>query len=723
MLWPIVKTRDFFSSLLGPPWLTGLLAMVVVPASRRIVLAGDTGVWWSEIPTPATLVGGYTWQQAQGLTTGTFSGLAVGPDESVIAAAWGANPATGHHGLFRGEWDSAGTLTFDRAAAGGLDTATLFRTSVASCTADPRRLYAVGAASDNAATSGIAGVIRSNDGGASWSAATVPMNPGGQGEYNNCIAVSRTRPDIVVIGWRGGGAFYSADGAASWSQPHTDGGPTVDRNLHSDLHALYFARDPGGVDELYVGSDGGVMRTRDLGNTNDSEYAQQIRNLQFYPNVLAVSSDFPGLIAGGTQDNGNIFCRAVPNPQHFPEPIYWQNLEGGDGGVNRFVDGLGALLRANNTLADGNGVEFGNQVRLQFWDDEHRRFTGRTWAGKHLYGDFAWDPAKGDFGGFGRMIKADVGGGPSGGLVNAIVEVVAAPSWSWDGQPMYAVASPMNTPQGPVYGLFAIDNDTGARWRKLADVGVQVASLASYDGATVLVGTTDGRILSLDSASRQAAGMTLPDGIAGTGNVVRIDVTASSPAMLGQRALAYHDLGGMLRLAGNNWVLLGGGFTAFALDPAVGSRRAFAATDDRVYVSDDDGTTWTVASQGLPERPHCTDLRVGKSPSGGRDLYLATYGRSVWRAQIELPPAKPPAEITPSVSEVLAGVIQDGGGLIFVGGKIVRVPPRSPLLDILLALAVNDLGATMSEDMGRIVRRAALGLVAGIAEREARRFQ
>jgi hypothetical protein len=62
----------------------------------------------------------------------------------------------------------------------------------------------------------------------------------------------------------------------------------------------------------------------------------------------------------------------------------------------------------------------------------------------------------------------------------------------------------------------------------------------------------------------------------------------------------------------------------------------YAATDSDVYVSRDPGdalgNTWMRASQGLPKRPHCSDLSyVG--PIGDGWLYLSTYGRSVWRAQ------------------------------------------------------------------------------------------
>ncbi len=53
------------------------------------------------------------------------------------------------------------------------------------------------------------------------------------------------------------------------------------------------------------------------------------------------------------------------------------------------------------------------------------------------------------------------------------------------------------------------------------------------------------------------------------------------------------------------------------------------------------------------------------------------------------------------VSEILFGVTQDGGGVIIVGGKVVRVPPRSPEFEALERLA--DLGTEVDE-----VERAAV---------------
>jgi hypothetical protein len=60
----------------------------------------------------------------------------------------------------------------------------------------------------------------------------------------------------------------------------------------------------------------------------------------------------------------------------------------------------------------------------------------------------------------------------------------------------------------------------------------------------------------------------------------------------------------------------------------------FVCTDDRVFISRDDGATWQSASQGLPRRTHCGDLRFAANTQGGA-LYLGTFGRSIWRAEIK----------------------------------------------------------------------------------------
>jgi hypothetical protein len=42
------------------------------------------------------------------------------------------------------------------------------------------------------------------------------------------------------------------------------------------------------------------------------------------------------------------------------------------------------------------------------------------------------------------------------------------------------------------------------------------------------------------------------------------------------------------------------------------------------------------------------------------------------------------------VAEILIGVVQDGGGWVIIGGKLHKVPPRGPLVQLLEALSEED---------------------------------
>ncbi len=72
------------------------------------------------------------------------------------------------------------------------------------------------------------------------------------------------------------------------------------------------------------------------------------------------------------------------------------------------------------------------------------------------------------------------------------------------------------------------------------------------------------------------------------------------------------------------------------------------------------------------------------------------------------------------VGEVLLGVVQDGGGLVIVGGKVVKVPPRSPLIPLLEAVARADIrsGAADVDIDAPELRRTALRAVLEALEQE-----
>lgn len=679
--------------------------ILVVESLRRIVLATATGVWWSPIPSAPSDASAYAWRDAVDLPGGTYSGLAEGPSETVVAAALG-DGTSGHSGIFVGRWQRI-ELVFvpvDKRMIVGVDPTRMLRTSLASCDADRRFVYAVAAGADKL----ILAALASTDGGLSWNAVATPQDGGNQGDYNNCLAVSPFHPKVVVLGWRSSGLFFSTDGGTSWSRPHTD----VDNlNLHSDLHALYFTRNQPGEDHLFAGSDGGVIATQDLGQSWDSRYNKHLRTLQIGTVVtpqpqgqMTASSRFPGLIVCATQDNGNIYSDLSSNRPS------WKRLDGGDGGPNRFIDALGAVVRYNNTLKlPGTEIEYGNHVRIAFWHPTTGAFDGDDKKVVPVEGEV---PLGGEF----------------GGLPFPFLETVRSPSWTRNGKLMYAVAAktrarPANatleTPNvGKIYGLFANPDGTDVTFALLADIGEVIAGLASRDGRTVLVGTETGRIISFDSETRAVTELRVPAAYAGSGKFGRLDDLEP------HRAFALHASGSLVRYDGSSWTqTAGAGFVSFEADPRPGSRRLFGATDTSVLMTTDDGATWFDVSKGLPARPHCNDLRMAADGRGGHDLYLGTYGRSVWKARIDHPdPVPVPPHIPGAVVDIIFGVIGDGGGLISIGGQIIRVPPREPVRDILGGLVIEEIARSLSEGAGREIRLAAMRTVREVVEAQIRQL-
>jgi hypothetical protein len=681
---------------------TATRAIVTMPDPRRIVVMTSRGVWWSPVPVPASNVAGYDWQEAEGLPAATYTGLAAGPGQSVAVAHSGGRLATGigtppsPPGFYRGTFD-AGALTFGDARVSGLDVSLMGRISLASCDDQPSRMYAV---AERAGAQTILGVLVSSDGGATWNSTGSPdtAKAGMQGFYNNAIVVSPQRPDVVVIAWLSGGPFWSFDAGASWAQPHNQ---ESNPHLHNDLHAVFLGRSGVGPEPLYVGGDGGIVVSPDLGRSYHSQFNRALNDLQFYGGArasfvgsyggsLTASSRYPGLLAGGTQDNGNIYRppdrRRVGVPRQ--ADMAWLRHVGGDGDLNRFVDPLGVLLNFDNT---------NTKLGMTIWDEDTQRFPR----------------------GPGAVIAAD---DKPGGVAPSAVEVVVAPSHRRNGKLVFAVVGSLGT--GDIHGLVAADprgEKPDARevsLVRLGSVGAPVSALGSQDGATVLVGTTTGRILALDSASGTVTEYALPD--LADGVVSRIEVFPT-PAKLG--ALpdnAFALMGdGILHFNGLFWSTTNGsGWTTFSYDRS--TDRLFGATDADVFVSDDHGRTWVDASAGLPARPHCADLRIAADGNGGLDLYLSTYGRSVWRATIARRPEI--LELPPEAVEVLIGVIEDGGGVVRIGKRIFKIPPRPLIRDILAALVIDDVAQEMSRSSAASsaeIRATALRQIADIANRAA----
>ena len=150
----------------------------------------------------------------------------------------------------------------------------------------------------------LAAMARSSDGGASWTGlAGVPDYLLTQGWYDNAVAVDPANPDVVVAGGvypytgTNAGILRSTNGGASWTNitRGTDG-----LGVHPDQHRLVYGQDG----RLWVANDGGVFVSED-GGDNWKARNDGLETLQFY--TVGLHATNPSRMSGGTQDNGTAY--------------------------------------------------------------------------------------------------------------------------------------------------------------------------------------------------------------------------------------------------------------------------------------------------------------------------------------------------------------------------------------------------------------------------------
>lgn len=270
-----------------------------------LVAATDNGIF-------KTTDAGATWTQK---ATGNFRDMEFKPeDPSVMYAAAGSQ-------VYRStdEGDTWRTLTTSIPNSIG-------RIALAVTYANPEYVYALttrGGAWD------FGGFYRSTDGGTSWTRmATTPNIIGRdldgmdtddqQGWYDLCVAASHNKSNTVYVG--GINIWKSTNGGASWSIASHWYGQNGTPYCHADIHGLTAAFD---VDEIYVGSDGGVARS--VNQKTWKSLSDGMAIMQFYR--MSSSQADPRVMIGGAQDNGTSLLSGGK----------WTEASGGDG-MNCLID-------------------------------------------------------------------------------------------------------------------------------------------------------------------------------------------------------------------------------------------------------------------------------------------------------------------------------------------------------------------------------------------------
>jgi len=144
------------------------------------------------------------------------------------------------------------------------------------------------------------GQHRSTDGGATWQDITWRVSgnvvqihgSNGQGSRNNCIGVSPTNPNLVLVG--GVDGIRSTNGGSSWAYIPLDIG-----TVHDDFCVIKWHSNGSSV---YIGTDGGISHSTTGGATFITT-TSIFPAMQFWGLDAAVNST-GFVITGGTQDNG-----------------------------------------------------------------------------------------------------------------------------------------------------------------------------------------------------------------------------------------------------------------------------------------------------------------------------------------------------------------------------------------------------------------------------------
>jgi photosystem II stability/assembly factor-like uncharacterized protein len=261
--------------------------------------------------------GGIFWTRRQ---VGHFTQLVADP---VDPATFYASEGSFYSG---GIWKTTDHGSSWSKLTGGLPETGFGRIVIAVAPSNPQIVYA---AFTNSGDSGLKGLYRSDNGGNTWTLrTTVPNWLGGQGWYDNTLAVHPEDAEIVFAG--GLDLYRSTNGGLTFTQKswwyYSHNHPQF---VHADQHVIQF--HPGNSNRLYVCNDGGIFTSSDQGSSwNNLNYGLEIT--QFYSGALHPSEyNF----IGGTQDNGTLINQSNRE---------WNAIYGGDGGVTAINHVLPSIM-------------------------------------------------------------------------------------------------------------------------------------------------------------------------------------------------------------------------------------------------------------------------------------------------------------------------------------------------------------------------------------------
>lgn len=263
------------------------------PENTDIMYVGVLGELWGdneERGVYKSIDGGQTWDKVLYIdqTTGCGDVIMDPKDPNTLYASmwefrrtgWSFNSGGNKSALYKST--DAGK-TWNK-IHNGFPTGKLGRIAIAVAPSDSNILYAVLETEDENKR----GLYKSTDAGANWEHLNSDFGLVVRPFYFSRIVIDPKDPNVVVK-------------AGLLGSISRDGGKTFKNlgNMHADIHDMLF--DINNSDRMYVGTDGGVYRTWDGGNT--MEIVANLPLSQFYH--ISVDNEEPYNVYGGLQDNGS----------------------------------------------------------------------------------------------------------------------------------------------------------------------------------------------------------------------------------------------------------------------------------------------------------------------------------------------------------------------------------------------------------------------------------
>lgn len=451
-------------------------------------------------------------------------------------------------------------------------------------------------------------VLRSIDGGATWTEREDNNFCGSQCFYNIAIAVSPTNPnpdnDRVYIGGQTNPIFaVSTDGADTFANSQA--------NLHSDSHVIAVA--PADASIIYTGNDGGIFKSTDAGATWTSLNNAQFGAAQFIS--LDVHPTDVNFTIGGTQDNGT-------------------NLRNGAGAWSHADDGDGGF-----SLIDQNATDTTSVTMFHTYSNSTTAMGYARVSNTGLAMPGTWT----------RHGCGVLGYLPNGMTCAATAILYYAPMERGPGNP--------NTIYFGSDVLYR-SSDSGLTMSKASQEPIGAISaigISRQNDNVRIVGTAIGGIYGTGAGATVLnnldPGGAVPDNFIARAVVDPLDqntayVTISAYNVVNVWKTTTLNSFGKSATVVPTWLPAAGTgagalpqvpVNALVIDPS-DTNRLYAGTDIGVYTSADAGANWIPFGTGLP-RVAVFDMAITPGTNAARRVRIATHGRGLWEIPALVPSA------------------------------------------------------------------------------------